>query len=425
MFLPIYRKTGYPLQVKSWVRSSAEWVGQVWEMCVRTLKNCMMETYMDCPYYEQMQFPMDTRLQALFSYTLSTDTRLAKKALEDFHSSMLPEGLIYGKYPAAYCQVISTFSLHYIFMLLEYYEHTGDAALLRRYRPDVDIILDYYDRKIGESGMVEELGYWEFVDWQEKWKDYAGMPAARTEGPSTLINLMYAFALQCGARIYDITGRHATAQEYMDRLRKILETVRSTCWDEERGMFREGPDFMQFSQHTQAWAVLSGARDPENGRDMLKAALSDTSVIRCSFSTSYEWFRALEKCGMYCETKENMIRWAGLPELGCTTCPEEPENGRSECHAWSALPIFEMIHVLAGIRPHGAGWKSAVICPHLEFLPDLEGEAAVPGGRIHFSYKNIAGTWRYEVTLPPDMNGIFRYPDGREAELKGGVEYEL
>ena len=45
---------------------SVEELEEVYDICLRTLENCMMDTYMDCPYYEQNQFPMDTRLQALF-----------------------------------------------------------------------------------------------------------------------------------------------------------------------------------------------------------------------------------------------------------------------------------------------------------------------------------------------------------------------
>ena len=77
----VYRKTGYPLSVESTVDSSTPWVGQLWGICLRTLQNCMLETYMDCPYYEQLQFIMDTRLQMLFTYAVSRDARLAKKAL--------------------------------------------------------------------------------------------------------------------------------------------------------------------------------------------------------------------------------------------------------------------------------------------------------------------------------------------------------
>ena len=182
MEAPTFRKTGYPLQTKSWVKSSKPWVREVWDMSVRTLENCMMETYMDCPYYEQMQFIMDTRLQAMFTYVAGSDVRMAKKALKDFHYSMLPDGLIHGKYPSAYCQVISTFSLHYIYMMWEYYEQTKDLETVRRYLPDMDIILGYYDRKIGEDGLLGRIGFWEFVDWQEAWKETGGMPAALQKG---------------------------------------------------------------------------------------------------------------------------------------------------------------------------------------------------------------------------------------------------
>ncbi len=78
---------------------------------------------------------------------MSRDTRLAQKALLDFHCGMRPEGLLPGKTPTAYCQMISTFSLHYVYALWEYMEHTGDLALGRRYRPDIDRILDDYDSK--------------------------------------------------------------------------------------------------------------------------------------------------------------------------------------------------------------------------------------------------------------------------------------
>ena len=108
-YRPQLLKTGYPLRPESEISSTAEWVQPIYEMCVRTLQDCMMETYMDCPFWEQMQYPMDTRLQALFTYVCSTDTKLARKALQDFHDSILPMGLVQGRAPSNPLQVISTF----------------------------------------------------------------------------------------------------------------------------------------------------------------------------------------------------------------------------------------------------------------------------------------------------------------------------
>lgn len=429
---PHFRRTGYPLRRISYIKSPQTWVEEVWEMCVATLQNCMMETYMDCPFYEQMQFVMDTRLQALFHYAVDGDTRLARKALWDFHCSMTPEGLMHGKYPCSFPQIISTFSLYFIFMLRDYYWQTGDVALVKRYRSDVDAILEYYDRQIGASGLVEQVGYWAFVDWQKAWAETGGVPAAVTHGPSTIHNLMYAYALQCGAELAGAAGRYGLEQEYLERQQVVCSQVRELCWDRERDMYREGPDFAQYSQHAQSWAALNGMGTKEERRKMLLHAMRDSDVIPCSFSTSYELFRALEQENLYGETEALMKRWGDLREKHCTTCPEEPDKGRSENHAWSALPMYEMMRKLAGVEPGEPGWKTVMVRPHLEYLTELQGQAATPVGIIKFGYEPCEYMTKAErqkkedgisclVILPEGLSGIFYLPDGSRQPLTEGL----
>lgn len=430
MEAPAFRKTGYPLKIGSQVRSSQNWVNDVWSMCVRTLENCMMETYMDCPYYEQMQFSMDTRLQALFTYLVSADVRLAKKALEDYHCSMTPDGLIHGKYPSAYTQIISTFSLHYIYMLKEYYWQTADLRTVRKYFPDMDKILDYYDSKMKENGLVGRLGYWEFVDWQPAWEQSGGMPEALQYGPSTIINFMYCYALKCAAELNETAGRTGMAMEYRQRRDEILQVIQEKCWDSDRGMYREGPEFAQYTCHAQAWAVLNELPDVETSKKILLTAANEADVLKCTFSTSYEWFRACEAAGVYECTKRDMEQWIRLLSLGCTCCPETPGDTRSDCHAWSALPMYEMICCMAGIRAERAGWERIRICPHLEDLPDLEGMAMTPKGEVEFSYIQNQSEdgrliWKCRVKLPEGTDGVFVDTYGNETELSGGQQYEL
>lgn len=420
VFAPIYRKTGYPLEIQSHIASSASWVKEVWDMCVRTLACCMGETYMDCPYYEQMQFPMDTRLQALFYGVLGNDRALTEKALLDFHCSMIPEGLVQGKYPSSYPQVISTFSMHYIYMLEEFYSQTGDIGSVRSYLPDIDRILDYYDRHIGENHLVGRLGYWEFVDWQEAWKDTGGAPAALQNGPSTIINLMYACGLQCGAVLNRAAGREGIAEEYLERKQAILNQIEQLCWDEKRSMYREGPSFQQFTRHAQAWAVVAGLAAGEKAKRILTAAMEEEDVLPCSFSTAYEWFRALELSGMYDRAFTDLNRWRELPERGYTTCPEEPKNERSECHAWSALPIYELMRSIAGVHSDHGDWNRIIVQPRLNDLPDLKGCASTPKGPVEFSYQQESGIWNYHVCIPAGVTGCFIAPDGEQSELTGG-----
>lgn len=440
---PELKKTGYPLEPGSAVKSQAAWVEKVYAMCVDTLQGCMMETYMDCPFWEQMQYPMDTRLQALFTYVCSVDTKLAKKALQDFHDSMLPVGLIQGRAPSNPKQIISTFSLHYIFMILEYYKRTGDREILKRYRADVDLILEYYDRHIGPQGLVEDLGYWDFVDWQETWHESAGRPAAVAKGPSTIINLMYGRALLAAAEINQATGRAGLAEEYLVRQQHIVAQIQALCWDPARGMYREGPECQEFSQHAQSWAVLNGMLSGQAAKEAMRRTFEEDDVLRCYFSTCYELFRACEEAGCYELTEKQMEWWIRLLEEHCTTCPETPSCSRSECHAWSALPMYELLSAIAGIRRESADPAWVEVCPHMEYLPDLQGQMLTEYGTIEFRYTPCGDEeepqgstgeenaqqglgraekkrMRYEISLPKGMQGRFTAPSGTVQELKEG-----
>lgn len=424
MLAPVFHRTGYPLNIESSIHSSSPWVEKLWDMCVHTLGNCMLETYMDCPYYEQLQFAMDTRLEALFTYVVTNDLALARKALIDFHYGMQPEGLTAGKYPSVYLQILSTFSLHYIYMLWEYYKQTEDKETIRLCRGDIDRILDYYDSKIQDE-LVGCLEFWEFVDWHPAWAECAGTPQALGDGPSTIINLMYAYGLGCSIQLLEATGRPGLVEEYRCRRSRILDAVQRLCWDADKKMYREGPGFSQYTWHAQAWAVLNDMVDTAKAKEILSNAVKDETCLKCSFSTAYEWFRALAKAGMYQEMRSFLEDWIQLLELDCTTCPETPKQARSECHAWSALPMYEMMRTIAGISQNGAGWKHVTIAPHMMDLNEIHGDAVTPYGDIVFRYERIEGTWNYNLEIPAGIHVTFCFEDGRIQELSGGKEYQL
>ncbi len=410
--MPTYRKTGYPLEVKASVGSKSSWAEPVWDMCVRTLENCMLETYMDCPYYEQLQFGMDTRLEALYTYAASGDARLVRKALIDYHYGMQPEGLTPGKYPSVYLQILSTFSLHYVIMMWEYYEQTGDADTIRGIRGDADRILEYYDARLGADGLVGSLPYWQFVDWLDEWKISNGQPAAVLEGPSVIINLMYAYALGCAEKLFAATGRPALSEEYAARRSRLIQIIKNTCWDEEAGLYREGPAVRQFTQHAQAWAIVNGMETKESAVRILETAIRRPDCAKATFPAAFEWFRALEFAGLYDEMRSFLDDWAALPALGCTTCPETPKGARSECHAWSALPMYEMMRTIAGVKPQGIAWESVTVSPRPMDLAEFEAEVPTPKGAVHVAWTTDAkGHRTYDIQMPEGLKGTVILPE--------------
>lgn len=156
-FLQItYRETHYPLkQTTQLATFPTDEESQMWKISTNTLRNCMHETYEDCPFYEQNQFSMDSRLQILFTYQLSHDDRLARKCMQEFYASRRADGLLESHFPAPLPVVnIPYFSLYWILMVHDHMMYFGNDTLVRRYLGTIDGILDHFHDRIDERGLV-------------------------------------------------------------------------------------------------------------------------------------------------------------------------------------------------------------------------------------------------------------------------------
>src|SRR5678816_1710419 len=54
--------TGYPFELKSKFTSPDTSLDKILEVGWRTARLCAMDTYMDCPYYERLQYVGDARI---------------------------------------------------------------------------------------------------------------------------------------------------------------------------------------------------------------------------------------------------------------------------------------------------------------------------------------------------------------------------
>ena len=420
--MPALRRTGYPLKVESWVKSSDDDINWLWATSLNTLRNCMHETFEDGPFYEQLQYVMDSKLQMDFVYALSRDIDFPSATLWDFHSSLRPDGMIACSAPSNETQIIPGFCLHYIWMLERYYHHTADARTIAFYRPTMDAILAYFDRHIGDSGLCEWLGYWEFGDWSREWNACHGRPNAIQHGPSTLFNLMYALSLQLAGRLNRETGRPGVAQEYEARAAAILGNVQHLCWVESRGLYCEAPGFQEFSQHAQVLAVLTGLVEGAPAKALLERMLADGDIVECSLPWRYYLFRALERYGLYDQMRRWLDSFSALRKFGFTTMPEWGfEGSRSDCHAWSATPLYELTATLLGVRPCGDGWKKIRIRPRTLGYADCRGEVVTPHGPVKVRWKSEGGQLKLDVETP--FESIVEMPDERVYCVQPGIHH--
>ncbi|MEK4474775.1 family 78 glycoside hydrolase catalytic domain [Paenibacillus sp. FSL R7-0048] len=383
-----YRETGYPLQPEGNFHCSDEQYNQLWELSIRTLQRCMHETYEDTPYYEQLQYTMDTKLMMEFTYLLSGDDRLARRAMEDYKASQLPNGMLQSRYPSVLPQVIPSFSLYWIGMIHDHYRSFGDMALVNQYRLALLSVLDWFDQHLTPEGLVDRTPrqYWNYFDWVEEWP--LGAPDCTDDAPATVLSLMYAAALEQAAELLAASGWTQIAGELRQRKAAVNAAVMDCCRLTNSLLFRDSPEATagtQHSQHTQVWAVLAGTVDVVEGAALLESTLTDTSLAKLSLPMSYYLFRALEKCGMYDRSFGLWTRWLKQLELNLTTLPEIDSTGtRSDCHAWSALPITEFTRGILGVQQ---GIEGITIKPHYGELRQASGTVSTSIGPINIKWE--------------------------------------
>lgn len=231
-----YDETGYPLEIKTKVKTSDSTLSSVWNLSRLTLQRCMHETYEDCPFYEQLQYVMDSRAQMLYTYAIAADDRLARNAIAFFRRSQRPDGTLNAAYPSFEKNVIPGFSIYFIMMLYDHMMYFGDKHLLNENLTTMERILNYFENHRLSNGLVGKLGglngkadYWSFIDWTKEWNGTTGVPTAYQYGPLTMESLLYLMGLQAATKIAVFLDKKQLAKEYQERAKQIHIALRNNC----------------------------------------------------------------------------------------------------------------------------------------------------------------------------------------------------
>ncbi len=421
--------TAYPFHLRAKFAADAGWLRPIWRTSWRTARLCAHTTYMDCPYWERLQYAGDTRIQALISYSLSGDDRLARQAIAALDASRMPDGLTTSRYPTRLRQVIPPFSLMWVGMLRDFWRYRGDAAFVRRHLPGTRSALDWFLRHQLADGMLGRLPWWNFVDWTPGYA--GGVPPQQADGHSAALTLQFAEALGDGAALEQALGRKARAARYLRARAEALEAVRRLCWNSRLGLLADTPRQRHYSQETNILGVWLGAVPAGRRRAVLqrlfaaelkgKADASLPPVSPASYYFRFYLARALESAGMAGDYLKLLGPWRAMLAEGLTTWAEKPEPTRSDCHAWSAHPGYDLLTLVAGIRPAAPGFARAAIAPHLGALEHLRAAMPTPHGRIEVRYRRQGSHLAARITLPAGISGELSWR-GRRAALHPGTQ---
>jgi len=419
--------TGYPFRENARFSSDDPKLSQIWTVGWRTARLCAFETYVDCPYYEQLQYVGDTRIQSLISLYVSGDGRLMRNAIELFDRSRIPEGLTQSRYPSISPQLINTFSLFWIDMIHDYWMHREDNAFIRARLVGMDAVIAWFERKIDpKTGLLGPLPYWTFVDWTKEWNwsdelGIGGSPDGAKQGGSAIVTLQLASTLRRAAELSRAFGDEDRAGHYEKLAAGLRAAVKRLCWDEKRRLFADTPEKRFFSQHANVMAVLSGTIEGDASRELIERVAHDASLIQCSTYFRFYLLRAMKQAGLGDEYLTMLAPWEGMLARGLTTFAEQPDPTRSDCHAWSASPVYELLATVCGVEPALPGFATVRIEPHLGPLQHVEGKVMHPKGEILVALARQPGGLQAKVSLPAKVTGTFIWK-GKSTPLVPGEQ---
>lgn len=266
------------------------------------------------------------------------------------------------------------------------------------------------------------MPWWSFIDWVSTGE----IPTYDANHESCVTTLEYLGALADAADLENSLGDQTLGSRYQARAAHVRESVYASCWSPSRGLLADTPDQKVFSQQANFLAVLYDVIPNENQKGVLRKLLAidpgtiPDGVLSASYYFRFYLARALDHAGMADEYLNSLAPWRQLLPLHFSTWPETPGETRSDSHAWTAHPIYDLLTLVAGIEPISPGFATVRIAPHLGNLPSLTATFPHPDGTIKVDYRRHSDSLTATITLPGKLTGSFVF-NGKTWPLNPGM----
>jgi hypothetical protein len=415
--------TGYPLESKSKFDVQNPDLNKMLEVGWRTARLCATETYNDCPYYEQLQYFGDARIQALVTLFNTDDDRLVRNAISQADYSRMPEGITLSRFPTANPQEIPPFSLWWIGMVHDFWRYRHDEAFIRSKLPGIRQVLSWFKQYQQEDGTLQNVPYWNFTDWADYGKGWnAGVAPVGQDGRSSVLDLQLLWAYQLAAELENNLGVKEIGRDYENQAQQLKTSVKKLYWNENQKLFAETSEKNTFSQHSNTLAILTGILTNADAKVLADKILIDKTLVPATIYFKYYVHQAIAKAGLGDTYLDLLTDWRTQLANGLTTWAEisDHNRSRSDCHAWGSSPNIEFFRIVLGIDSESSGFQRVKVEPHLGNLKNVSGKIPHPNGEISVRIEtDKKGKQTAEISIPAGTSGIFIWK-GRTLVLKPG-----
>lgn len=335
----------YPVKAKEVALDGLD--RQIYEICMNTLKLCMMEHYVDCPWREQCLYTFDSRNQMRIGYVAfeGGNFEYARANLLLMSKDRREDGLLSICFPSKSDLTIPSFSLYFLLAVKEYMEYSGDLSLGEEVFEKSGSILGAFMENV-KNGLICQFdgdNRWNFYDWSP----YANIiPGQDKNEPDFLLNCIAVIALNAYA---DICGMLSRKNRFEGAAAQLAARVREEYYNAEAGTFFVSDADEEPTELANSLAVISGIA-VGTAAEKICGLLAESALVPCSLSMKTFKYDAMLKVDKdkYAPVILDEIRntYKIMLDKGATTVWETIEgaeafdNAGSLCHGWSAIPVY-------------------------------------------------------------------------------------
>lgn len=402
--------TSQPVIYRGSFESSDDHLNALWKAARWQTQICLQDRFLDSPnHQEPIGDPGDYLIAAAQSDYAFGDPWMAAQNLRQF-AALLDRNKEVTFHPS--------YPLYWVQMLREYYERTGDKALVVELAPSVDRLLAHLRTYIGANGLVSEAPNYMFMDWVDVEGYNLHHPPA-VIGQGYFSALLYR-GLNDGAAIARLAEHEDAARRYDQQAQTLKTAFESELWDAAAGLYRDGKPFQNhqplahyfpadrdIETHTDQvnlFAVLYGLAPDERAKAIMDK-LSRHAPLKVQPYFMHFAFDAEAKTDDW-----NRLAWSQLQQWHLNaetgTFREMWFHG-DWSHSWGGTPLVQLSSRVLGVTPASPGYAAVRIAPRSAGLAWAKGTVPTPHGPVQVAWRRAGHSALVTVSSPPRMPIVF------------------
>lgn len=369
-----------------------------------TLRACMEDAFVDCPWRERGAYVGDSLVQFHAARQLDADLALVKRTLRVFADCQRDDGLIKDMAPSWHDKPLLDYALLWITAVREVWTVDGDLAWVRSLWPHIQRVLASPGWVHSADGLIDtQPDQRVFLDW--------GIPKQARCGVSGPLNAIYAKTLADAAdlarRLHDPQANVLAAQA-----RTVHAAFLARFWEPATRRFRDHAEVDGPGWHTAAYALGFGLA-PDEAVDAVVNALRHTSNDSLTGNRdsgkldTYAFAFLIDGLSAHGHAAfaETLIprAYARMQAAGAWTLWENFHGSNSLCHAWSCGPMRHCSERILGVRAVAPGEPDRIQIVPESALTQAAGVVPHRRGAISIRWWIADGQLHLHLRTPPGV----------------------